>query len=127
MDSVSKLEFTHVQSFLVLSEELHFGRAATRLFISQPAMSHRIRRLEAALGVPLVSRRPAPVRLTPAGERFAHAAQHLWDEATTCVSSVQEPAGLVRGPLEGQEGPVAARPPTGDSRIETAIDKSNHA
>ncbi|TVL90282.1 LysR family transcriptional regulator [Streptomyces sp. SAJ15] len=53
---------------LVLAEELHFGRAAKRLFISQPAFSRQIRTLEEHLGVPLVERSTRRVELTPAGE-----------------------------------------------------------
>ncbi|WFB07637.1 LysR substrate-binding domain-containing protein [Streptomyces sp. LX-29] len=53
---------------LVLAEELHFGRAAKRVFISQPAFSRQIRALEGHLGVTLVERSTRQVRLTRAGE-----------------------------------------------------------
>ncbi|MGW1374353.1 LysR family transcriptional regulator [Streptomyces sp. NPDC002446] len=60
---------THqLRLLLVLAEELHFGRAAERLFISQPAFSRQIRMLEEHLGVALVERSTRRVALTPAGE-----------------------------------------------------------
>ncbi|MCA6091430.1 LysR family transcriptional regulator [Streptomyces sp. SCA3-4] len=60
---------THqLRLLLVLAEELHFGRAAKRLFISQPAFSRQIRTLEERLGVALLKRSTRRVELTPAGE-----------------------------------------------------------
>ncbi|MCH0543302.1 LysR family transcriptional regulator [Streptomyces sp. MUM 203J] len=53
---------------LVLAEELHFGRAARRLYLSQPALSRQLRRLEEQWGVPLLERSTRRVRLTAAGE-----------------------------------------------------------
>jgi DNA-binding transcriptional LysR family regulator len=55
-------------AFVVLAEELHFRRAATRLAITQPALTKRIRELEARLGVALFARAAGRVTLTPAGE-----------------------------------------------------------
>ncbi|NYI07170.1 LysR family transcriptional regulator [Allostreptomyces psammosilenae] len=52
---------------LVLAEELHYGRAAARLFITQPALSRQIRALEERLGVVLVERTSRKVELTPSG------------------------------------------------------------
>ncbi|MYS24392.1 MULTISPECIES: LysR family transcriptional regulator [unclassified Streptomyces] len=59
---------THqLRLFLVLAEELHFGRAAARLFMTQPALSRQIRALETALGLQLVQRSSRSVELTAAG------------------------------------------------------------
>lgn len=64
------IELRHLRYFLVLSEELNFGKAAKKLFISQPPLSRQIRQLEALLGVRLFERTTQQVTLTPAGEAF---------------------------------------------------------
>jgi DNA-binding transcriptional LysR family regulator len=68
--------------FVAVAEDLHFTRAAERLFISQPALSKQIRTLERQLGAPLFDRGRDGVRLTPVGEALLpHARQVLaaWD------------------------------------------------
>ena len=63
--------FRYARSFCVLAEELHFGRAAARLGISQPALSHRMKMLEQEIGCTLVSRSPHHVSLNEAGAGLA--------------------------------------------------------
>jgi DNA-binding transcriptional LysR family regulator len=68
--------------FMVVAEELHFTRAAERLFVSQPALSKQVRMLERQLGAPLFDRSPQGVRLTPVGAALLpHARRVLaaWD------------------------------------------------
>lgn len=65
-----------LESFLVLAETLHYGRAAEQLYVSQPTLSRQIQRLEASVGHPLFSRRGRRVELTPAGRVMqTHAAR----------------------------------------------------
>ena len=65
-----QLETRDFASFAVLAEHLHFGRAAARLHVSQPALSKRIRGLEERIGGPLLLRNRRGVSLTPAGVMF---------------------------------------------------------
>lgn len=88
--------------FVAVAEELHFTRAAERLYVSQPALSKQIRALERRLGAPLFVREPQGVRLTPAGEALLpHARRVLaaWDEAATAVerAKTEQAATLVVG------------------------------
>lgn len=66
-----KFDLRQARAFLFVADDLHFGRAAARLFTSQPALSRSIHALEDAIGTPLFARTTRRVRLTPAGEVFA--------------------------------------------------------
>jgi DNA-binding transcriptional LysR family regulator len=78
-----------LRSFIVLAEEGHVGRAARRLFISQPALSKRIRRIEDVFGTKLVRAEGRGLALTPAGVALAEA-------ATAIVQSIDSAVNLVR-------------------------------
>lgn len=71
------MEFRQLQLFIAVAEELHFGRAAARVGMAQPPFSQQIRRLEADLGVPLLTRTSRRVALTPAGARLLEGARDL--------------------------------------------------
>ncbi|MGP8291438.1 LysR family transcriptional regulator [Vreelandella zhanjiangensis] len=94
------LTFRQLSYFLVLSEELHFGRAAQRLHISQPPLSASLRQLEGELGAKLLERSSKRVALTPAGEAFQHQARRILGQLKDSQELVQRIAasasGLVR-------------------------------
>ncbi|MEU2282033.1 LysR family transcriptional regulator [Streptomyces sp. NPDC013178] len=70
-----ELPLPQLHAFVVLADELHFGRAADRLGIAQPPLSQQIRRLEDKVGHALFTRAPGRVALTPAGRALLPAAR----------------------------------------------------
>ena len=88
--------------FTAVAEELHFRKAAERLFVSQPVLSRQIARLEQDLKTRLFIRDRRSVQLTSAGEALLHRARHLledWDAATKEVTTLarKEQSVLVIG------------------------------
>ena len=94
------MEFRHLRYFLVLAEELHFGRAARRLAISQPPLSMNIQQLEASVGARLLDRNSKSVQLTPAGRAFVPQARALLDQAVQAARLAKDVAEGMAGSLQ---------------------------
>lgn len=105
------MELRHLRYFMAVAEELHFGRAARRLHVSQPPLSRQIRQLEEELGAELFERSSRRVELTEAGRYYmaeVSKAMALLDEAGNTVRSV---AKGEQGALKiGFVGPAACGP-----------------
>lgn len=85
-------EFRHIRYFIAVAEELHFRRAAERLFIAQPALSRAIQQLEDLLGVKLLSRSNRRVTLTEAGKVFLEGCRQTVRSVEQVTNSTQKVA-----------------------------------
>ncbi len=93
------MEFRHLQLFVAVAEELHFGRAAARVGMAQPPFSQQIRKLEAELGVELLTRTSRHVALTPAGSQLLEDARALLAKRTDIITRVRQAARGETGTL----------------------------
>ncbi|WP_319449204.1 MULTISPECIES: LysR substrate-binding domain-containing protein [unclassified Mycobacterium] len=86
--------FARLSCFIAVAEELHFGRAAERLHMTQPPLSRQIQQLEGELGVQLIDRTTRSVTLTPAGVAFLPDARRILQLAEGAAMTVKRvPAG----------------------------------
>jgi DNA-binding transcriptional LysR family regulator len=84
------LQVEELHSFVVLADELHFGRASKRLFVSQPALSKQIRRLEEKVGGALFTRTRRKVEITEAGRVLLAGADKVLREDEAALSLAKE-------------------------------------
>src|SRR5580700_5946233 len=85
------MELRHLRYFLAVGEEQHYGRAARRLRVAQPALSRQIQDLEEELGFKLFERLPRGVKLNVAGKLFLQDARRILQD----VNEAAARAGLV--------------------------------
>ena len=94
------LEINQLRCFIAVGEELHFGRAAERLHMTQPPLSRQIRLLEHQVGTPLLERTNRVVRFTAAGKAF-------FPEAARILRLAEEAAATARRVAKGDRGSIA--------------------
>jgi DNA-binding transcriptional LysR family regulator len=111
---MDRLETRELAYFLAVADELHFGRAAARLGIAQPALSKAVRQLERRLGVTLLERTSRAVALTEAGRVLSR-------EARIALAAVS--AAALRTQRAGTRDPrlILAMKPGGDAGLLPAI------
>jgi DNA-binding transcriptional LysR family regulator len=97
----------HIRSFVVVAEEGNIGRAATRLFITQPALSRQIQHLEEELGVLLLVRVPRGVELTDAGRELLDKARAALDAAEQALT-IGGRSSRAGGSLSASRSPAIA-------------------
>ncbi|MFC8131185.1 LysR family transcriptional regulator [Streptomyces sp. NPDC057302] len=106
------MELRTLRYFVAVAEELHFGRAAVRLHMSQPPLSRAIKRLESEAGAALFDRTPAGVTLTSVGAVLLDEARALLDQADRVRVRVAAAAGaatITVGILGDSTDPGATR------------------
>ena len=94
------VEIRHMQAFLTVATELHFGRAAQKLNVAQPALSRTIQHLESILGVQLLERTTRNVQLTDAGRTFRDHSAKLLHQLDLAVQ-------MTRGTPTGETGSLS--------------------
>ena len=87
------MELRHLRYFLAVAEELNFSRAAARVYLSQPALSQQIRKLEEELGVGLFRRTRRQVELTESGRMLLEGTQQALVQIDQSVRAVREASG----------------------------------
>jgi DNA-binding transcriptional LysR family regulator len=103
------IELRLLRYFAVVADELHVGRAATRLFISQPALSQQIRALEDQVGMPLFVRHPRGMELTEMGVALLREADELLARSDRLERTVEELRRGLTGTLRVGLPPGAPR------------------
>jgi epsilon-lactone hydrolase len=101
------IELRHLRAFVAVAEELNFGRAAERLYITQPALSRQIRALEQLLGCTLLQRSTHRVELTLAGEALLDRVRPVLREVDATISTVQSVGGELVGRVARLWEPLA--------------------
>ena len=106
-----KFDLRHLESFVAVAEELHFGRAAARLHLAQPALSQQILRLEASLGVDLLVRERRRTALSDVGRLFLVEARRTLEQAKAAESVAERARRGELGRLRVGYHPTASSEP----------------
>src|SRR5262249_57531938 len=93
------MTFNELRYLVAVAQEKSFGRAAQRCFVSQPALSVAIQKLEEELGAQLFERGKTEVTVTPVGERIVEQAQKVLEEAARIRDIAQTGRNQLVGPF----------------------------
>ncbi len=94
------MTLTELRYIVAVARELHFGRAATACFVSQPTLSVAIKKLEDELGIALFERHKHDVTVTPVGEKIVEQAQRVLEQARTIRLLAEEGKDPLKGSLK---------------------------
>jgi monoterpene epsilon-lactone hydrolase len=100
------VEVRHLRAFVAVAEELNFNRAASRLYLSQPALSRQIRALERLLGCELLRRSTHRVELTVAGSALLDRARKLLADLDEAIATTQSVGGELANRMATMWAPV---------------------
>jgi monoterpene epsilon-lactone hydrolase len=100
------VEIRHLRAFVAVAEELNFGRAAARLYLSQPALSRQIRALERLVGCELLRRSTHRVELTVAGSALLDRARRLLGDLDEAIATTQSVGGELANRMATMWAPV---------------------
>jgi DNA-binding transcriptional LysR family regulator len=113
-----------LRCFVAVAEELHFSRAADRLFLPQPWLSRTIRQLEREVGTPLFVRNTRWVRLTPAGERLVPVAREVLEALDAVRRTASAQRAALRVPhVPGHDTVMLALDRLAEMRPEIVVDE----
>ncbi|MDX2252180.1 MAG: hydrogen peroxide-inducible genes activator [Nitrospira sp.] len=93
------MTLTELQYIVAAAQERHFGRAAERVFVTQPALSLAIKKLEEELGLTIFDRRQNRIELTAIGKQIVHQAQRVLEEAEQIKFLATQGKDHLSGPL----------------------------
>jgi LysR family cyn operon transcriptional activator len=94
------MELRHLRYFLAVADTRSFTRAAERLHVTQPTLSHQIKQLEHMVGTVLLDRGTKEVELTAAGRLFKPYCERILKELEASALAISELEGLMRGTLQ---------------------------
>jgi LysR family cyn operon transcriptional activator len=93
------MELRHLRYFLAVADTRSFTRAAERLHVTQPTLSHQIKQLEQMVGTVLFERSTKEIELTAAGRLFRPYCERILKEIESSALAISELEGLMRGTL----------------------------